>query len=283
MPINILYCEGNSKSIDIRVIRQLLPKECIVRPLGGKTRSFFDSVINDRRINPNLAGIVDHDFDCRDIEPINQPLPCHHQQIQIGWAWERKEIENYLIDPIVVQRALQKQAPSSEEYQLALREAAQKISTYTAARTALSCFNFKNFWGEETKNQYFPKTYLFPRRLGKETCETKIREIVDQYKGDRIVKAEDVIDKFTNLLDLFHVNGFRFNHYLTFFSGKDLLYAMQDKLRTFGFDSSSSSPLEFFIEKIVTRMERAENVWDWLPEWQELRKLIINSSFNSEY
>ena len=62
MPINILYCEGNSKSIDIRVIRQLLPKECIVHPLGGKTRSFFDSVINDRRINPNLAGIMTFDF-----------------------------------------------------------------------------------------------------------------------------------------------------------------------------------------------------------------------------
>jgi hypothetical protein len=40
MSVTVLYCEGNSKSIDIRVIRQLLPK-CELRPLGGKTSNFF--------------------------------------------------------------------------------------------------------------------------------------------------------------------------------------------------------------------------------------------------
>jgi len=52
--VTVLYCEGNPKSIDIRVIRQLVPK-CDIRPLGGKTSSFFNSIIADRRRNPNLA------------------------------------------------------------------------------------------------------------------------------------------------------------------------------------------------------------------------------------
>lgn len=57
MSVTVLYCEGNPKSIDIRVIRQLLPK-CDIRPLGGKTSSFFNSIIADRRRNPNLACLV---------------------------------------------------------------------------------------------------------------------------------------------------------------------------------------------------------------------------------
>jgi len=60
MPVNVLYCEGNSKSIDIRVIRQLLSK-CEIRPLGGKTSSFLRSIIADRRRNPNQL-IKETDF-----------------------------------------------------------------------------------------------------------------------------------------------------------------------------------------------------------------------------
>ncbi|MEQ9001377.1 MAG: hypothetical protein RID53_33365 [Coleofasciculus sp. B1-GNL1-01] len=75
MSVTVLYCEGNAKSIDIRVIRQLLPISDI-RPLGGKTSSFFSSIIADRRRNPNLACLVDRDFDCRDWQKFDAPVQC---------------------------------------------------------------------------------------------------------------------------------------------------------------------------------------------------------------
>ncbi len=280
MPVNVLYCEGNSKSIDVRAIRQLLPK-CELRPIGGKTSKFMESIIADRAINQNLAGLVDRDFDCRDFTCTNQPIPCVYENIQVGWSWERKEIENYLIDPQVVRRALRSKALRMDEYQAALRKASEDISTYTAARTALSCYGFKNFWGEQVGNTsyYFPSS----RSLGKKACQDHIRNIVQQFKGDRIVTPEDVLNKFERLLPLFSTGGVRFENenFLTFFAGKDLLYIMRNSLREFGFETSNSqtSPQEVFLERVIKGMERAEEVWTWLPEWQELRNLIINSSF----
>lgn len=279
MPINILYCEGNSKSIDVRAIRQLLPKNCTVYPIGGK-RKFMDSIIADRAIDPNLAGLADRDFDCCDIILSNNPCHLFHQNVQVGWTWERKEIENYLIDPQVVRRALRGKSTEiqMEEYQVALSKAAENISTYTDARTALSCYGFKNCWGEQVSNT---SSYFFPKRLGKEACEQNIRQIVQENKGDRIVKPEDVLNKFERLLPLFRAGGVRFDNFLTFFAGKDLLYTMRDSLSKFGFESSQPqiSPQDVFLERVIKGMEKAEEVWTWLPEWQELRKLIINTTF----
>ncbi len=125
------------------------------------------------------------------------------------------------------------------------------------------------------------RPFFFPKRLGKDACEQNIREIVKKYKGDRIVKPENVLDKFQRLLPVFRSDGFRLENFLTFFAGKDLLYVMTEKLREFGFETSNpqSTPSEVFIERIIKRMEKAEEVWTWLPEWEELRKLIINTNF----
>lgn len=183
MPVNVLYCEGNYKSIDIQVLRELLPKNCEIRPIGGK-QLFISSIVGDRAINPNLAGLLDRDFDCQDITLKQSPRPIFDQNnIQVGWTWERKEIENYLLDPQVVQPSLGRKAPSMDEYWSALREAAEAISSYTAARTALSCYGFKNFWGEKVGK----KSHCFPRRLGREACEQNIQTIVRELRGDRIV------------------------------------------------------------------------------------------------
>ncbi|ACK70044.1 hypothetical protein PCC7424_1605 [Gloeothece citriformis PCC 7424] len=280
MSVNVVYCEGNAKSYDIRVIRQLLPK-CELRPLGGK--GFIEKIIADRAINPNLAGLFDRDFDYYDFTPSNTPLPCNYEGIHVGWKWERKEIENYLIDPIIVQRALGNKAPSIDNYKAALNQSASSIATYTAARIALSCFKFKNFWGDEIK-QVFGSSYSFPKRLNKEACEQNIRNIVQDFKGDRLVTPENVLDKFEELLPSFLPGGKRFENYLIFFAGKDLLWQMKTQLEEFGFESNDpkiTSPIPVFLEKVVSRLERSEEVWKWLPEWQALRELIINTDFYS--
>jgi hypothetical protein len=73
--------------------------------------------------------------------------------VPLGWYWERKEIENYLIDPKVVKWALGDKAPPIDKYQTALDKAARKIASYTAAIIALSRVSYPNppfnGWGEE--------------------------------------------------------------------------------------------------------------------------------------
>ena len=72
--------------------------------------------------------------------------------------------------------------------------------------------------------------------------------------------------------------------YLTFFAGKDLLLAMKRSLEDFGFEShdpNRPSPISAFLERIVARIERAEAVWEWLPEWRVLRELITKTDFSA--
>lgn len=276
MSINVLYCEGNSKSIDILVIRQLIPRDCTIRPIGGKNYGFEEKIISDRAINPLLAGLRDRDFDCCDFTPNNMPSEWLYNNVKIGWLWERKEIENYLLDPEIVQRALGKKAPPIAQYKAALIKAAENIAAYTAARTALSCYRFKNCWGEEVSKG---KTHYFPQlsRLGQDKCRDKIAEIVRTNKGDRIVESRNVLDKFDKLLPSCRPGGFRFENFLTFFAGKDLLYMMKDKLQEFGFSDKDS--IGQFLERVIKGIEASpEDVWTWLPEWQKLRDLVTNST-----
>ncbi|NET72738.1 MAG: DUF4435 domain-containing protein [Sphaerospermopsis sp. SIO1G2] len=278
MSVSVIYCEGNSGSYDIRLLRQILPK-CEIKPLGGK--SFMEKIIPDRLFRPNLAGIVDRDFDNYDITPQNSPLPYTYQGVQIGWKWERKEIENYLIDPEVVKRTVRNKISSMNSYQEALEQAAQEIAVYTAARAALTSCGFQNCWGERITGVY-GSTYSFPRSSTENAIRENIRSIVDQKRGDRIVSAENVLNQFEELLPLFKPGGDKFENYLTFFAGKDLLWKMQHKLEEFGFEPTVkgvNSPIPIFLDKIMARIEREEEVYTWLPEWEALRNIIINTTF----
>jgi hypothetical protein len=268
--LNVLYCEGNPKSFDIRLLQQLFPGICLIKPIGGKY-GFEDKIISDRALNPKLAGLRDRDFDFRDISIANKPIEWFYQKVQIGWSWERKEIENYLIDPEVVRLALRLKAPRMDEYKSALQRYAETISAYTAARTALSCYRFQNSWGDRVD-----KMHSFPQRskLGKDQCRDKIREIVRKDKGDRIVEEQNVVDKFDNLLRLYRPGGSRFQDFLTFFAGKDLLYVMKNDLQELGFNPKD--PINELLERVFQRIELSEEVWTWMPEWQKLRESITN-------
>jgi hypothetical protein len=84
-----------------------------------------------------VFGILDGDFVSDWEAPQNQPkIWMSSGGQQLGWRWERKEIENYLIDPKIVSKALQEQAPPN--YTKMLSKAADLIWRYQAARTALA-------------------------------------------------------------------------------------------------------------------------------------------------
>ena len=109
------------------------------------------------------------------------------------------------------------------------------------------------------------------------------RTFVEKIIADRVINTpENVLNKFEELLPSFSPGGFRFENYLTFFAGKDLLWMMQSKLTEFEFEPTApgvQSPIPVFLERIVSRIERSEEVWTWLSEWKILRELIINTNF----
>src|SRR5258706_5075683 len=124
MPVNILFCEGGGGSPDIRVLQSiLLGINLTIEPsdskygLGAKIRAYRESISGSV-----IAGIRDSDFD-RDLLPPTGRVHewrVENDSVWLGWYWGRVEIENYLIDPVVVEHALGVSIPDMDVYRSAL-------------------------------------------------------------------------------------------------------------------------------------------------------------------
>ena len=193
------------------------------------------------------------------------------------WYWERKEIENYLVDPKIVKRALRDNAPPASEYRAALQQSAEKIAAYTAARITLSVYlSFRpsppsNSWGEERDKR---EGYRFPKDKGltEINCKAELNNIIKQYEQRLGSPKRNPKEEFERLLPTCKPGGSRFQNqnFLTFFAGKDLLYGMRSELSRFGFES----PVMFRDSILKGIEETGEDVWTWLPEWHSLRELL---------
>jgi hypothetical protein len=282
VPVNILYCEGVAKSPDVRVISAIVPPGCVVRPIGSK-QGLAQRILGgkDVRTGSTIAGLRDRDFDDDDSLPSGNPRNWYitdgGTQVSLGWYWERKEIENYLIDPKVVRRSLKDKAPPASDYHAVLRQSAEKIAAYTAARITLSLYLSSrpsppiNAWGEERDSK---EGYRFPKDKGltEVNCKAELNNIIKQYEQRLSSPRRNPSEEFERLLTTCKTGGNRFQNqnFLTFFAGKDLLYGMRSELSRFGFES----PVVFRDRILKGIEETAEDVWTWLPEWNSLRELL---------
>jgi hypothetical protein len=274
MPVSVLYCEGGPKSPDMRVLSAILAGVCAIKPAGSKY-GFGQGIRLARAVTPGVmvAGLRDRDFDADETPPVLAPRPwlVDNNALWLGWYWERTEIENYLADPEVVRRALGARAPNAQSYEATLRESAESIAAYTAARTALSFSRvrfspLRNAWGKE----HGTDDHGFPDQRSAADCRAAICEILATHEATQTVPVENVLEQFEALLPACQPGGSRFAHFLTFFSGKDLLLGMQDRLAELGLGMPGQ-----FRERILKGIEQAQDdVWHWLPEWKHLRTLM---------
>lgn len=272
MPVSLLLCEGVANSPDVRVLAKLLGGLCEVRPLGGKY-GMGDRIKARREILGESAvfGILDGDFISQWEKPTNKPRrwqtsdgSCH-----FGWRWERKEIENYLIDPLVVEKALASKSLNMEEYRQALGEARDSIALYQAARTALSANRLRfeplrSSWGSSKGNKI--------DHLDESTCREGIEKIVLEHRQNQIVEVDTVLQAFEIYKGECQEGGVRFLNYFHAFAGKDLLAAMDVWLRKQGWNGARA-----FREAILKGIRRTEDdIANWLPEWDELRQIVAS-------
>ena len=276
MPVSLLLCEGGEKSPDIRVLRAILSGiNMTIRSSGGKY-GLGAMILAQReaRNTASIAGILDRDFDASLDVPNNQPRnwQSNDGQIIFGWRWERCEIENYLVDPSVVQQAIPSRFPDADEYTQALNRAVLRISTYSAARTALSISRrrftpLKNCWGRESNLKH-----QFPDNTTDQDCIDGIGIALSEYQDCVGVTNDEVVHQFENQRPIFSPGGIKHNHFLNYYSGKDLMVSMTPDLNLWGF----ASP-KVFREAVLSGIERSsEDIWQWLPEWGNLRAQIEN-------
>ncbi len=278
MPVDLLLCEGGPNSPDVRVFTKLLAGRCLVLPQGGKY-SMGSKVIARREAlgRQTVFGLLDGDF----VEPWQQPTDHPRAwtnsdgRIHFGWRWERKEIENYLLDPDVVIPALSllgsDAAPAGNLYRTMLEEARDRLGPYQAARTtpASSRVRFVDLpscFGKARGRQRHP----FPDSLDEPSCRTGLRLTVDRHAKSQTIDCDDVEQKFTSFLPEFLQGGARHASFLYAFSGKDLLLSIDAKLRELGFPSA-----QVFLERVLIGIERmTDDIGDWVPEWRELQRLV---------
>ncbi|MBF0134473.1 MAG: hypothetical protein HQL75_18035 [Magnetococcales bacterium] len=272
MPVNLLLCEGGSGSPDVRIIGKLLAGLCQVTPEGGKY-GMGSKIMAKRYVQGNVvAGILDGDF-LKDWEnPTGKPRVWQSGNgLHFGWCWERKEIENYLLEPGIVAKSLGDQAPDKDLYLQALEAARDRIADYQAARTALSANRkrFKNLpssFGPERGKEKHP----FPDALDERHCREGIHAAVANHQEDQRIQASDVINAYERFLPECRPQGVRYQHFRYAFAGKDLFLAMDDWFKEHGFQGAWA-----FREKVLIGIQRTtEDISTWEPEWDQLRKQI---------
>jgi hypothetical protein len=277
MPVTVLLCEGVRDSPDARVLNKLLAGSCMVQPIGSKFgMDTYILALRDARPTATVMGLKDGDFYREWDAPSDRPEPWLKQRPggrtdRIGWSWARTEIENDLIDPRVVARALGPKAPPSDRYREILDRAARDISDYTAARLALSrcrltVKQLPNRWGKPRGSD----KHLFPDNLTQSACRQEIKRLVRRQTQGTLPEPRQVVAEFRRFLPPHGTTGNRRAHALYTYSGKDLLIQMDGELRHVGFGDFGD-----FRERILTGIDfTPDDIADWLPEWAALRTEI---------
>jgi hypothetical protein len=256
------------------VLNRILAGLGAIQPLGGKY-GMGERIKALRAVlgQQTVFGLLDGDFQAEWQTPVRRPQhwPGSDQSV-FGWRWERKEIENYLIDPEVVRRSLGQAAPNIGVYQTALERARDLVSTYQAARLALVLHRprlqpMANAFGRERG----APGHLMPDDFSEPTCLEGIRKAVNEHNDRLGVVLHAVHAEFQTRRGECETGGARFSHFLTSFSGKDLLHAMSRDLQAFGFASTA-----VFLEKVLSGVDNtSDDVALWLEEWTALRQEIL--------
>ena len=129
MPVSRLLVEG---SLDAQVLAAILGGDTQVAPGGSKYALAPRTRVERTERGTATCYVRDRDFDYDPPDDSTRPQVDRREEGQIlGWRWCRHEIENYLIDPVVVERATDWGRAAYEE---ALVEAALRIRHYQVAR-----------------------------------------------------------------------------------------------------------------------------------------------------
>ncbi len=234
----------------------------------------------------NSYYIRDRDFDFYPPNDISLPTidKADDKGVVLGWRWCRHEIENYLIDPLIVSRVADCEVSVVEEH---VAEAAKRIRAYEVAR-----------WVIGAARHQLPPHYKLatrPAEAGDDIglpadlsdsgcwgwCESAIREyrqriddalgesaVEDNFKDFRLTFSDESRIIFTGDAPETAANA------LLWCSGKDLLAAMSDWLKTLGF----KNPGEYRAAARDWVIDNTDEALGLIPEWKKFREIVRHGS-----
>lgn len=230
MPLVKLLVEGK---LDAEILGTLLPHVIAFAPavrwVGSKSTIKAICLHENRDNDRSAAYVRDRDFDFTPDEMASGPIPMATGPL--GWHWQRHEMENYLLDPQLVQQAFP--AISSQAYTAELIAAAKRIRFYEAARWTIGTARralppFREF--PTRPESVAGHDFMIPDAVGEADCEQWVTMQVSSFR-ERTDAAMDTdglarsLAQNTRLFDeTFCTHPERT---MIWFSGKDLITALQ--------------------------------------------------------
>lgn len=227
MPVNRLLAEGK---LDAALLVGIFGGVPVVEGNTPKNSLAPRSRDLSKIINATVCYIRDRDFDF--FPPVNLTTPTIDNTTPggnpLGWRWCRLEIENYLVEPVLVNASLGWPQPAFEAELIA---SANAIRYYQAARWTIGQSRkvlppAKDF---PTKPAGITHNFQVPANLGQPACQNWVNTQASTYLSsvDSIMQAGVIAAELAS-----HENRFTTNFcsnlsdILLWFSGKDLLAQM---------------------------------------------------------
>ncbi|WP_295436507.1 hypothetical protein [uncultured Thiodictyon sp.] len=266
MPVNLLFVEGN---LDSEILAAVFAGSLVVRR-GGSKDGLAPQARYEREKNAVKAAYLrDRDFDH---EP---PQDCHAATVDrldgdtvLGWRWARHEIENYLLDPAIVERAI---GISGHDWSATLTDVGCRIRWYQIAR-----------WTIGQVRRVLPPSHqlrtrpaglnelalpaLTDERFSREWCLTSIGHFLEQVTGKMSPECvEATVTRYSEVLTEESLGNIETT--LAWCSGKDLLAGLSgDSLRQCR--CANAGDLRAALRDWVR--ENADEAVAQFPEWQDL-------------
>lgn len=263
MPIAKLFIEGK---LDFEVLNPVLNGAPLLQ-LGGSKNSLKPRASNERRENEVAAGYLrDRDFDFDPPDDLSKPTV----DSDLGWRWCRHEIENYLIDPDIINAAT---GWPASEIRAAILEAAGVIRSYEAARWTVGLVRRALPPNYDLNTKPKSGDFALPSALDSTAVSDWALSNIEAHRNRIVASMEPVtvqasLDKFFARFDDVFIADL--TKVLLWFSGKDILAGMADWLVT----KSFANPGEFRMllrDWIIANPDRAIEL---LPEWQGLIDIL---------
>jgi len=269
MPIAKLFVEGN---LDLEILNPILSGSPLLH-MGGTKNSLRPRALSDRKENGVMAGYLrDRDFDFDPPDDLTAPtvdakVDAKDEKTPFGWRWCRHEIENYLLEPALVNAAL---GWSLADIGQGIIASAATIRAYEAAR-----------WTVGVARRSLPPAYELetrPEGLNEIALPAALGiEDVQRWAMETLRTHRERIEKTTNSpIVQQHFDSFveRFNekfmadpaNALLWFSGKDILAGMTGWLA----DRAIPNPGRFRSQLRDWVIENPDQTVGLFPEWQAL-------------
>lgn len=268
MPVTKLFVEGE---LDEELLATILAGSPVVERRGGKY-GLQGAVLRERE-STGMAGLHflrDRDFDFEPVfgrSPTPVPIRTERAQLLVGWHWFRHSIECYLLEPMLMSRAL---ARPKEDFDALILQAAAELGNYQAARWTIGQVRTK--LPPSRHLETFPPSCAEELRLPTDCSEqaswswlsnstqTFITPLAAAFAEGALRES---FDRYRTTFSSFSVADI-----LIWYSGKDLLAFIAPRL-----GGDSPKVLRNRLRNWIRN--NPDETLLLLPEWRELKQLTI--------